>query len=129
MTPKTLAKKIAKLALSKKASDILIFDLRKLTDMTDFFVVCSADSDTQVKAISDAIVEGTEKFGSFPWHIEGTSNRQWVLLDFVDVVVHVFLKETRKFYNLEKLWGDAKIETVEDNIQKKLTVKKSIKKQ
>ena len=114
MTPKTLSKKIAELALTKKAYNVLIVDLRKLTDMTDFFVICSADSDTQVKAIADAIAEGTIKFGQPVWHSEGLEQRNWVLLDYVDVVVHVFLKELRKFYGLERLWGDAKIEVVED---------------
>ena len=128
MTPKTLAKKIAGLALTKKASNVIIIDLRKLTDMTDFFVVCSADSDTQVKAIADAIADGTEKLGSSPWHEEGISNRQWVLLDFVDVVAHVFHKEARRYYGLEKLWGDAKIETVEDEPVKKIPAKKTTKK-
>ena len=128
MTPKTLAKKIADLALTKKASNVMIMDIRKLTDMTDFFVVCSADSDTQVKAIADAIADGTDKLGSSPWHEEGISNRQWVLLDFVDVVAHVFHKEARRYYGLEKLWGDAKIETVEDQPEKKLPAKKTKKK-
>jgi ribosome-associated protein len=128
LTPRTLAKKIASLALTKKASNVMIMDLRKLTDMTDFFVVCSADSDTQVKAVADAIADGTGEFGSSPWHEEGISNRQWVLLDFVDVVVHVFHKEMRRFYNLEKLWGDAKIEAVEDKPEKQKVIKKSAKK-
>ncbi len=114
MTPRTLARKIAKLALAKKASNVTIMDLRKLTDMADFFVVCSGDSDVQVKAIADYISGETEKTGTGAWHEEGLSQRQWVLLDFVDVVVHVFHKEIRKFYGLEKLWGDAKIEVVSD---------------
>lgn len=124
MTPKTLSKKIANLALSKKANNVLILDLRKLTDMADFFVVCSADSDVQVKAIADAIVDGMEDVGSPPWHQEGLTNRQWVLLDFVDVVVHVFHKEMRKFYGLEKLWGDAKIEEIADKRAPKKTTRK-----
>ncbi len=114
MTPRTLAKKLAQLTLTKKASDVVIMDLRKLTDMTDFFVVCSADSDTQVKAIADAVAEGSEKLKSPPWHEEGLAQRQWVLLDFVDVVVHVFHREARRFYALEKLWGDAGVEEVSD---------------
>jgi ribosome-associated protein len=114
LTPRTIAKKIAALALTKKAAGVLIMDLRKLTDMTDFFVVCSGDSDVQVKAIADEIVDGTEKAGIDIWHKEGMSERQWVLLDYVDVVVHVFHKEARKFYGLEKLWGDAKIEEILD---------------
>lgn len=114
MTPKTLAKKIAALALTKKASRVVIMDLRKLTDMTDFFVVCSGDSDVQVKAIADAIIDGTENAGIDVWHKEGLSQRQWILLDYVDVVVHVFHKEARKYYALEKLWGDAKFEEIQD---------------
>ena len=114
MTPKALAKKIAQFALTKKAHAVTIMDLRKVTDMADFFVVCSADSDVQVKAVADAVADGTEQLGIGPWHREGVSQRQWVLLDYVDVVVHIFHKETRKYYGIEKLWGDAKIETVED---------------
>lgn len=114
MQPKTLARKIAALAFTKKAHDVIIIDLRKLTDMTDYFVICSGDSDTQVKAVADAIVEGTDKLGQKPWHSEGVSQRQWILLDFVDVVAHVFTKEVRRFYGLEKLWGDATIERVAD---------------
>ncbi|MBI1804003.1 MAG: ribosome silencing factor [Ignavibacteriae bacterium] len=118
MTPKTLAKKIAHLALTKKAHKITILDLRKLTDMTDFFVICSADSDIQVKAIADTITDGTEMIGVSAWHREGISQRQWVLLDYVDVVVHIFHREARRFYGLEKLWGDAKIEIVEDDSER-----------
>ena len=103
-----LAGTIARLALTKKAQDVMTMDLRGLTSMTDFFVVCSGDSDIQVKAIADAVEDGMETRGSPPWHREsGSSN--WILLDFVDVVLHVFHKNTRPYYNLEKLWGDAKI--------------------
>lgn len=115
-------------ALTKKASDVVIMDLRKVTDMTDFFVVCSADSDVQVKAVADAIIDGTESVGESTWHQEGFTQRQWVLLDYIDVVVHVFHKEARRFYALEKLWGDAKIETVEDVPEKKKAPRKATKK-
>lgn len=114
MTPKLLAKKIANLTLTKKAHGVIIMDLKKITDITDYFVLCSADSDTQVKAIADAVIEGTDKIGIPAWRTEGLTQRQWIIIDFVDVVLHVFLKEARQFYNLEKLWGDAKIETVVD---------------
>ena len=114
MTPRTLAKKIAQFALTKKARAVTIMDLRKVTDMADFFVVCSADSDVQVKAVADAVTDGTESFGIPPWHREGLTQRQWVLLDYVDVVVHIFHKEMRRYYGIEKLWGDAKIEVVAD---------------
>ena len=124
MTAKTLAKKIAQFALSKKAHEIRILDLRKLTDMADFFIVCSGDSDVQVKAIADAVTEGTEIMGVEVWHREGLTQRQWVLLDYVDVVVHVFHKEARRFYGLEKLWGDAKVEEIKEEGAVKIATRK-----
>ena len=119
MQTKALAKKIAQLALTKKASDVVVMDLRTLTDMTDFFVICSGDADVQVKAIADAIIDGTSSLGVNAWHREGLSQRQWVLLDYVDIVVHIFVKESREFYNLEKIWGDAKTELVVDKPPRK----------
>ena len=113
MKSQVLAHAVARLALSKKAGDIVVMDLRGLTTMTDYFVVCSADSDVQIRAIAAAVDEGMQKKGAEAWHKEsGSSN--WVLLDFVDVVVHIFHRSTRTFYNLEKLWGDAKIRRVSD---------------
>lgn len=109
-----LAFELAKLALSKKGNDVKVLDLRKLTTMTDFFVICSAGSDTHAKAVMDTIIEGSKKLDERPWHKEGVTNRSWILLDYVDVVVHIFLNETRKFYSLEKLWGDAVISEVKD---------------
>jgi len=114
LTSRTLAKRIADFALSKKAADVVMLDLRKLGAPTDFFVICSADSDTQVKAIADAVRDGTEEIGARLWHSEGFRALKWVLLDYVDVVVHVFRKEARSFYNLERLWGDAKSTVVYD---------------
>ena len=114
LTSKALAKKIAAFAMLKKAQDVVLLDLRKLTSMSDFFVICSADSDTHVRAIADAIRDGASGVGERIWHDEGHGESTWVLLDFVNVVVHVFHKETRHFYNLEKLWGDAKFEYIED---------------
>ena len=113
MRAPALARKIADLTLVKKAQDVVIMDLRGLTSMADFFVLCSADSDSQAKAIADSVEEGLEKRGTAPWHKElGSVN--WILLDYVDVVLHVFHRSTRSFYNLEKLWGDAVIEQVAD---------------
>jgi ribosome-associated protein len=111
---KTLQRQIAELALSKKAKDVVIMDLRKVTSMTDYFVVCTGESETQVKAIADAITAGMSVYGEKPWHAEGFQNLQWVLLDYVDVVVHVFHKDARTFYGLEKLWGDAKMQKIVD---------------
>jgi ribosome-associated protein len=114
MTPKALAKKIATFAFEKKADDVALIDMRKVSDVTDFFLICSGDSDTQVKAIADAIEAGLAGKGLEPWHREGVTQRQWILLDFVDVVVHIFHRDMRRFYGLEKLWGDAKIERLAD---------------
>ncbi len=110
----SLARELAELALTKIATDVKILDLRNLTTISDFFVICTAHSDTQVKAVADAIMEGAKKAGERPWHKEGLMQKSWVLLDYVDVVVHIFLKDTREFYSLEKLWGDAPVETIAD---------------
>ncbi|MFI5251820.1 MAG: ribosome silencing factor [Bacteroidota bacterium] len=124
---KTLAKKIAQFTLDKKAHNVVLMDLRKVSDMTDFFIVCSADSDIQVKAIADAVTEGTDQLGVRTWHAEGLSQRQWVLLDYIDIVVHIFHKEIRKYYGIEKLWGDAKIEAISDEADEVKKTKKAKK--
>lgn len=115
MTSEQLAQRAAHLALEKKARDILILDLHALTSATDRFVVCSAESETQVKAVADHIVETLSKEGVKVWHVEGLEGRRWALLDYVDVVVHVFYSETRDFYALESLWGDAPATRIDDD--------------
>ncbi|HEY5535793.1 MAG TPA: ribosome silencing factor [Ignavibacteria bacterium] len=114
MDSKELTDLIAKYIINKKGGNIRILDLRELTPVTDFFVVCTASSEPQVKAIADYISDETKKIQERPWHSEGYQNLSWVLLDYVNVVVHIFLPEARKFYNLEGLWGDAKITEVKD---------------
>lgn len=114
MTSRILAKKLAELALSKKATDVILMDLRKLNGPADFFVLCSTDSDTQVKAVAEGIRRGSEEMGARMWHSEGLRALSWVLLDFVDVVVHVFHREARGFYAIERLWSDATVTNVED---------------
>jgi ribosome-associated protein len=116
MTTNELVNLISNLIIQKKGSNILILDLKKQTTITDYFIICSASSDTQSKAIADNIIKETKKIGQKPWHNEGYKNLSWVLLDFVDVVVHIFLKDVRKFYNLEGLWGDAEITEVKDTV-------------
>ncbi len=106
-----LADTIAHLALLKKAENILIMDVRKITSMTDYFIICSADTDVQVKTIADAIRKGTE---SKPWHVEGYRQLNWVLLDYVDAVIHIFKTETRAYYELERLWADAPVRELND---------------
>ncbi len=109
MSSEQLANDAAECALALKADDIVILDLRKLSPIADFFVICSGVGDVHVSAISDAIEKGllgkAEK--QKPWHIEGYESRRWVLLDYVNVVVHVFQEGTREYYSLEKFWGDA----------------------
>ncbi|MGH2569833.1 MAG: ribosome silencing factor [bacterium] len=115
MTPKELALRAAHLALEKKARDILVLDLAKLTSAADHFVLLTADSETQVRAVAEHIVETLARDGAKAWHVEGLESRKWVLLDYVDVVVHVFYSRTRSFYSLETLWGDAPATRVDDD--------------
>ncbi len=97
----------AEAADSKKAFDILILDLRKLTYITDYFVICSGASTTQVSAIADGIGQVLAKAGIHPSHVEGEQEAKWVLMDYGDVVVHIFEEQTRSYYALEKLWSEA----------------------
>lgn len=110
ITPKRLAYLAGKLALDKKANDVKILDLRKVSTICDFFVICSASVEIHAKAIADSIMENLKKKGIKAWHHEGYQACRWILLDYVDVVVHIFLNEVRDFYELEKLWGDAETE-------------------
>ena len=99
-----LLEKILALAKEKKASDLITLDVRGLTSMTDFFVICHGDSEPHVKAIADNIRKGTI---NKPQHIEGYENQNWILIDYFDVIVHVFKVDIRNYYNIEKLWADA----------------------
>lgn len=111
-----LARRIGRLALEKKAEAIYVLDLRGLTSITDYFVICSGASDTHVRAIVDHISEELRKQRVRPSHLEGYSHLRWVLLDYYDVVVHVFQPETREYYGLERLWGDAEMEIIEEEV-------------
>lgn len=114
MNAKDLAQHAAEFALSKKAKDVVILDLTGLSDVTNFFVICTGESDTQVKAIADAVADGTRELDAKVWRREGLANLQWVLLDYVDVVVHVFQPKVREYYDIERLWGDAPRTVVAD---------------
>lgn len=110
-----LAKRVVDAVLAKKALDISLIDMREVSEIADFFVVCTGESDLQIKAIVDGVEDDIrEGTGERPWRVEGYEARQWVLVDYVDVVVHVFDKERRDYYNLERLWADAPIERIED---------------
>jgi ribosome-associated protein len=113
---------------SRKAHDVVIMDLRRLTSTADFFVLCSADSDVQVRAIADAVEEETSRGGQGPWHAEGLRGGVWVVLDYVDVVAHIFHRETREYYNLERLWADAPSERLVDPAEPKRTPRARTKK-
>lgn len=114
MNSKQLSQFVAELTLEKKAEQVVIMDLRKVTSITDYFVVCSGDSDIQVKAICEHITEQLEQKDIKIWHVEGYQAANWILMDLVDVVIHIFKPEVREYYSLERLWGDAKITKVED---------------
>jgi ribosome-associated protein len=109
-----LARRIARLIWEKKGADLTIMDLRKLTGVTDFFVLCTVDSDPQARAIMDHLSEQLRGEAVKPWHVEGTTGSKWLLLDFVNVVVHIFRPDARSFYGLERLWGDAGFEEIDD---------------
>jgi ribosome-associated protein len=113
ITPLALARTAGKLALTKKGFDVRILKLKNISSICDYFVIVSGDVDVHVKAIAEAIDEGLKEKDIRPWHREGIQAGQWILLDYVDVVVHVFQKSVREFYALEKLWGDAPVEELE----------------
>lgn len=100
-----------------KGNDIDILDLRDIdTAVCDYFVICNGSSNTQVNAIVNSVQKIVSKeLKDKPWHVEGTDNAEWVLMDYVSIVVHVFQKQIREYYNIEGLWGDAKITTIENN--------------
>ena len=114
---RTLAFHAVDAALDKKARDITVMDVREVSGVADYFVLCTGDSELQIKAIMEAVEHRIEeRFEERPWHIEGREHKQWVLLDYVDVVVHIFNEEKRAFYSLERLWGDAPVERVPEDV-------------
>jgi ribosome-associated protein len=118
------AMKAAQYALEKKATDIHVLDLMGITTMTDFFVIATGSSDRQVKAIAENVVtEMRDKEGVTAWKSEGWDSLQWIIIDFVDFVVHVFQEEFRKYYNIERLWADAPTTEVKEEEPKPKAVK------
>jgi ribosome-associated protein len=104
---RALLEAAARAAAAKKATDPVGLDLRELEGVADYFLICSGSSEVQVKAIAEAVEEKLGSVGLKPWHVEGLEGRRWVLLDYVELVVHVFHERTREYYLLERLWGDA----------------------
>jgi ribosome-associated protein len=108
MTPEEIARTIAEHASDRKALDIVQLDLRGIIGYTDYFVICTGRSDRQTKAIHDAIHQGMKsEHGLLPRRVEGLSEARWILMDYLDVIVHVFTPEMREYYRLEQLWGEA----------------------
>jgi ribosome-associated protein len=108
ITPEEIALAIAEYANDRKALDVVQLDLRELISYTDYFVICTGRSDRQAKAIHDAIHLGMKNdHGILPGRVEGVTEGNWILMDYLDVIVHVFTPETREYYRLEELWGEA----------------------
>ena len=105
---------IIEILQDKKGLDILLMDLRSLTDAADFFILCSGTSAQHVKSLADELNDQLRAAGDRPWHTEGYSTRRWILVDCIDIVVHIFRQEARQFYALERLWGDAKCTSFAD---------------
>jgi ribosome-associated protein len=111
LTPEACARFAAEVALEKKGEEILLLDLRSFPILCDCFLIVSGRSELHVRAIADAIAEETaRRTSTHPWHVEGMAHGRWVLLDYVDWVVHVFHVETRDYYLLDRLWADAPVE-------------------
>jgi ribosome-associated protein len=102
-----LARAIVEWALAKKAEDVVVLDVSELSDVTDYFVLLSGSSQSQVQTIAEAILDAAVKWGEKPLHVEGRELGSWILIDFFDVVAHVMQPRTRNYYSLERLWGDA----------------------
>jgi ribosome-associated protein len=102
-------------AQAKKAFDLVLLDLRQFSYVTDYFMLCSGSSTVQVKAITDAIDGSLKKEGIYPLGKEGYNEARWILLDYNDLVVHIFYDETRRFYDLERLWGEVSIIRIEED--------------
>ncbi|SMO96089.1 ribosome silencing factor [Gracilimonas mengyeensis] len=107
---KQIVELVTEALASKKGKDITVLDVSELTTLTDYFVVCHGTSDVQIKALADAVEEDLrEKSGERVWKKEGLQGRAWVILDFVNIVVHIMSKEKREYYGIERMWNDAKV--------------------
>jgi ribosome-associated protein len=109
LSPKELALRAAAVALDNKGVDVVVLSLKGVSDMTDFFVIASGTSDTHVRALGEHIQDELRKDGTKAAHVEGIQQGRWVLLDYVDFVVHLFHPSLRDFYQLERLWSDAQV--------------------
>lgn len=108
-------KRIAQALYDKKAKDIEVLDISKVTSIGDYFIICTCSSSVQVKACADEVEEKMEELGIFPGHKEGYNGGNWILMDYGDIIVHIMLDETHDFYSLERLWSDA--ETIDIDLK------------
>jgi ribosome-associated protein len=104
-----LAQRAAAIALENKANDVVVLSLKGVSDMTDYFVIASGTSDTHVRSLAEHVQDGLKRDGTTAHHVEGMTQGRWVLLDYVDFVVHLFHPALRNFYQLERLWSDAQV--------------------
>ena len=115
MKSQTLIKKIISLIKDRKGYDIKIIDLKGISSLTDYFIICSSDSDPQTRAITNHIKKDLSKIKIKPFQIEGLTHMDWILMDYFNIVIHIFKKETREFYDIERLWADAKIKEIKND--------------
>ena len=107
--PDKITKEITRLMIDKKALDITLIDVRNITTLTDYFIICTSESDPQTRAIFNHIKDNLSTKDIKPWKTEGYEYLQWVIMDYINFVIHIFNKETRLYYDFERLWGDANI--------------------
>ena len=115
MKPQPLIKKLINLIHDKKGYDIKIIDLNGLSSLTDYFIICSSDSDPQTRAITNHIKKDLSRIKIKPLQIEGLDYMDWILMDYFNIVIHIFKKEIREYYNIERLWADAKIKSIKND--------------
>ena len=115
-TVEATVQRIIQHVMEKKGEDISVIDLRGITSVSDFFILVTGSTGVHLKAIADEVREKMKnEHGINPWHVEGYSAQKWILIDYVDVVVHIFDKVTREYYSLENLWKDAEVSRIETN--------------
>ncbi len=117
MTNEQLTERISELALEKKGTEIKVMNLQNITNTCDYFVLITGSSDVHSRAISDHIEDKLTEEGVTLWRKEGYNTANWILLDYIDVVIHIFLPEKRDYYNLDNLWADAKIKLIRDGVK------------
>ena len=111
---KKIVNQFVELMQDKKVQDIVILDVKELTSLTDYFILCTSESNPQTKAVMDHIYKNMRANGLRPNNLEDTKTLEWVAMDYFNVVIHIFNKETRGYYQFERLWGDAKIEKIDE---------------